>query len=704
MFSVTSRITYIQQPKGGYINPKILNLIELHDAEKLFPTPSAYKSIQGMAVDYLTRFLLGAPIEDAFKISLLGAKVVDEEEHAFDLLHSIVGVDEGSIRCACQMVGYDVAYRRGASKYVPVAKINPDSKVIHNIAVMVKRSLAFFRQYGPVVKSGFTFEGGYNEIVSKGDGDFLTADCLWDFKVSKDTPKSIDTLQILVYYLLGIHSVHDEFLAIKKIGIFNPERNVAYQVDLNDVPDKVYHEVSRNVIGYCVAQDPIAWRTSSGTDPRVLNAVKAKFYYDFAFDTGFDPENYDDGIYDISIDDYWSYYRDLTDNGRPKFPYTNSVKFLKHDGFIMFISVTEKGTLSVLQGGTLRKLKRSVQYYYDRLPEYGKLVLQKFSKYWDALYHISKQVQAIALDKSTIRTYYTEYVKYRHDMGFEALDYDAWYYRNRDLFSFSGRVHGCIVDLDYYSHIYLNPYDGKIAPYYAPSMYQKYVYKNVPSLIAARRPEMLPSFESAVEAAEATESTALILAQSKERHDLTQLRKDEIDTYNALVQDTSMYAVSNRLKLLQAVYDYGLVVVWYDNVLPHNEIEAAYRQAPSSALGETVKMKNGMMATVTADYGYKDITVQFEDGTIREHCRRDKFRSGSIAHPTIATIKTVSSKSVAQPKLQSYVGRTEKMNCGLNATVIDDFGCNNITVQFEDGFIKKNCRRDKFREGKIGHK
>jgi hypothetical protein len=143
---------------------------------------------------------------------------------------------------------------------------------------MVKRSLAFFRQYGPVIKSGFTFEGGYNEIVSKGDGDFLTADCLWDFKVSKDTPKSIDTLQILVYYLLGIHSVHDEFLSISKLGIFNPERNTAYQVDLKDIPDKVYHEVSRDVIGYRISQDPAAWRASSGTDPRVLNAVKAKFY------------------------------------------------------------------------------------------------------------------------------------------------------------------------------------------------------------------------------------------------------------------------------------------------------------------------------------------------------------------------------------------------------------------------------------------
>lgn len=703
MFSVTRRIASIQQPQGGYIKPKTLKETRFNDTERLYPTPSAYKSIQGMVVDYLTRFLSGASIEDAFRISLLGAKIVAEEDNAHNLLQSITGLDDTSIRCACQMAGYDIAYRRGASKFVPVDKIAPDKNVVHNIMVMVNRSMSFFREYGPVIKSGFTFEGGYNEIVTRGDGDFLTHDCLWDFKVSKDTPKSIDTLQLLVYYLLGIHSVYDEFLRIKKLGIFNPERNASYEINLADIPDKVIHAVSRDVIGYCVAQDPTSWRVSTGTDPRILNAVKAKYYYDFSFDTGFDPENYDDGIYDISIDDYWSYYRDLTDNGRPKFPYTHSVKFLKHNGFIMFVSVTEKGTMSVLHGGTLRRLKRSIQYYYDHLSEYGNLVLQKFSRYWDAIYHISTQVQAIALSEDSIKQLYVEYVNERKALGYESLDYETWCTIYKDRFRFSGRVHGCIVDLDYNNHIYLNPYDGKIAPYYAPNMYQKYVYKNVPSLIAARRPEMLASFEKAIEAAESPETTALILAQTKERHDLTQLRKDEIDAYNALVKDTSMYAVSNRLKLLQAVYDHGLIVVWYDNVVQQNEIEAAYKQTPSSAVGESIKMKNGMVATVIADYGYKDITIQFEDGTIREHCRRDKFRSGNIAHPTKAALK-VASSGIDLPKQQSYVERTGKMNCGLEATVIEDFGCNNITVQFEDGFIKKNCRRDKFREGKIGHR
>lgn len=59
-------------------------------------------------------------------------------------------------------------------------------------------------------------------------------------------------------------------------------------------------------------------------------------------------------------------------------------------------------------------------------------------------------------------------------------------------------------------------------------------------------------------------------------------------------------------------------------------------------------------------------------------------------------------KASDRPKT-SYVGRQAKMNCGLIATVIEDFGCNDITIQFEDGVIRKHCRRDKFREGKIGH-
>ena len=163
-----------------------------------------------------------------------------------------------------------------------------------------------------------------------------------------------------------------------------------------------------------------------------------------------------------------------------------------------------------------------------------------------------------------------------------------------------------------------------------------------------------------------------------------------------------MYNLSNRMKVLQSIYDFHLIEVWYDDVLQHYELEAPKLATKRvvSILGKSVEMNCGMIATVIKDNGYKDITVQFEDGTIVEHCRHNKFREGKIRNPNIPKIT-----QQKEPKEKaSYVGRTAVMNCGFKATVIEDFGCNNITVQFEDGLIRKNCRRDKFREGKIAHR
>ena len=572
MFSVTRRIAFVQQPRLGYVPPKTLKAEEYLDSHKLNRIASAYKSTQGMAVDYLTRYMNGTPKHIAFQISLMGAKNVDELDKAKCLLNKINGLDADSICAACQLVGYDVAYRRGPNFFVPIEKTKPSQNLIQNIIVLVNRSIAFLKKNGPVVLDGFTFDGGYNDIVSSGDGDYLTADTLWDFKVSKSKPTANHTLQILVYYILGIHSIHPEFQDIKRLGIFNPELNTAYTIDLVDIANETFQAVSKDVIGYCTPKDAKQWRTATGTSVTALNKIKSHFSFLFK-DTGFSPDNYEDGIHDITVDDYWSYYRKLTYNPRPTFARTHSVKFIKNSGFFMFVSLSEKGTASVLQGGTLRHLERPLQYYYKRLPEYAATVLQKFSKYWNALYSISKQIQSVTFDDKELMQEYEQYKISCKEQGADELDFETWRRFYGGTYRFSGNVHGCIVDIDYYNHIYLNPYDGTIAPYYAPSMYMKYVYKNVPSLIATQRPEMLPAFNRAIAESTDRESTALVLADSAEKRALSVLEKHEIDTYNAPVTDTSMYEVSNRLKLLQAIYDQNLVVVWYDNILPHYELE-----------------------------------------------------------------------------------------------------------------------------------
>lgn len=249
MASVTQRIKQITQPRGGYIKSSEFEKKEFVDNE-ILKEENIHCSLIGLAVDYLTRLMLDTPPEEAFRISILGAGIIGEERKAYRLLKSIKGIDDFSIYYACKLVGYDVCFRAGPIGYKEVDEIEADSNTINNIKIMVKRSIIFFDKYGPITKDGFTFEGGYTKVINSGDGDFLTSDTLWDFKVSKNNPTSAHTLQLLIYYIMGIHSVHNEFKSVKKLGIFNPRTNCVYLKNILDIPHEIIDKVSIEVIGY----------------------------------------------------------------------------------------------------------------------------------------------------------------------------------------------------------------------------------------------------------------------------------------------------------------------------------------------------------------------------------------------------------------------------------------------------------------------
>ncbi len=263
MYSVTQRIRKIHQPYGGYLPIRAFHATALNDGQILFPSENIHGSLVGLSVDYLTRFMNGTPVNEAFRISLKGANTLDffqSMQHkkniceaackAQELLSKITGLDDDSIFHACQLVGYDVCFRAGTAHYRPVDGIEPDSATIHNIRVMVQRSLSFLEHYGPVVKDGFTLKGGYTNTVSSGDGDFITSDTMWDFKVLKRKPSSRDTLQLLMYYLMGLHSIHPELHKIQNIGFFNPRFNTVYLLKVSEIPEEIISEVEEEVIGY----------------------------------------------------------------------------------------------------------------------------------------------------------------------------------------------------------------------------------------------------------------------------------------------------------------------------------------------------------------------------------------------------------------------------------------------------------------------
>lgn len=250
-FSVTQRIRQVKQPTGGYV--KLTNFESKtlgKGAEALNPEENVKASLIGLAVDYLTRYMSGASKEDAFKISLIGATNVRKERKALKLLSRIKGLDDESIKCAIKLTGYDACYRVGPLAYSPVENIKPDWVTIQNVRSMVERSLCFLRIYGPKVLDGFTFEGGYTDLVSGGDGDFLTKDTLWDFKVSKYALKKENSLQLLMYWRMGLHSIHPEFEDIKYLGIYNPRLNIMSRIAVTDIPEEVIKEVETEIIGY----------------------------------------------------------------------------------------------------------------------------------------------------------------------------------------------------------------------------------------------------------------------------------------------------------------------------------------------------------------------------------------------------------------------------------------------------------------------
>ncbi|MCM3364790.1 hypothetical protein [Niallia sp. MER TA 168] len=250
MVSVTKRISTIKQPRGGYIKPKDFIVTDLLDIGMLNEMENIHSSLVGMAVDYLTRFLNGELIEEAFRISRMGADKAQETKLANKLLMNIKGLDDTSIESACKMVGFDVVFRSGVELYKPVELIKPDKETISNIRTMVNRGLNFFKLYGPIVKNGFHFEGGYTSTINTGDGDFLTENTLWDLKVSKSAPTNKHTLQLLIYYLMGVRSIHSEFKQIENLGIFNPRLNKVYLLPISKIPNDIINEVQEVVIGY----------------------------------------------------------------------------------------------------------------------------------------------------------------------------------------------------------------------------------------------------------------------------------------------------------------------------------------------------------------------------------------------------------------------------------------------------------------------
>lgn len=278
MSSVTERAKEIKQPRGGFVKPSEFTVIEISDGIALNEEENVHGSIIGTVVDYMMRYEMGAKVEEAFSISQQGASIAEKlgvkksETVAKKLLKGIKGLDDKSITNACKLVTFDVWKRNPMAALMAknYKDINPDKATIQNIQTLIKRSIDFFKEYGPPTVFGFTFEhptedlvkytemietqkgtfGGYTATVDSGDGDFISGDTLWDFKVSKTKPNSQHTLQLLMYWIMGKHSGQEIYKNIHRLGIFNPRLNTVYLLETDKISNEVIETVEDEVICY----------------------------------------------------------------------------------------------------------------------------------------------------------------------------------------------------------------------------------------------------------------------------------------------------------------------------------------------------------------------------------------------------------------------------------------------------------------------
>ena len=228
-----------------------------------------------------------------------------------------------------------------------------------------------------------------------------------------------------------------------------------------------------------------------------------------------------DGIYEIDARLYEDFNR-ARGIDMSKFNRAGRIFALKRGDTYMFVHREEDGgNLHLLAGGRITNLSQAdIGYYYRNLQEYSERVERLFAPYYSALTAISEEVKKIG--------------------GY-------------------GFIHGSIVDIDFFNHIYLDPLDGSLTPYYAESTEERAVYETVERLLKGS-----PFIDGCIKRG---------FLRAKKRGELAEIGggKSEYRPNPALVPvlstDKAMYAKSNAMKSVQYLLERNVVRIWNDRVL-----------------------------------------------------------------------------------------------------------------------------------------
>lgn len=229
--------------------------------------------------------------------------------------------------------------------------------------------------------------------------------------------------------------------------------------------------------------------------------------------------DYKDGIYEITSQEYQDFSRgkniSMTFNRQ-----INILYMLKKNGYYCFIHESKTGGLSMLNGGALKKLDvNDVKYYYGNM---------------DSMI-------------ASIETPLKKYTAYQESIADEIRKIGGL-----------GRIHGCIIDIDYYNHVYVNPVDMTVRSYWASDMINKLVYPTLLTLLKNECPELYAHYLKLVEGGNSHPS---VIKQAKK----------EIALLPQEYLETDIYRASREIKKMQKLNS-NILTTWHDIVPDRNEL------------------------------------------------------------------------------------------------------------------------------------
>lgn len=262
---MTERVKQIDQPWGGYVRrrdmdeiPMVEELVGSEGEQIEFDGFSG--GLVGSAVDYLFRLRLGLSPEEAFHIPLVGMERFGSANHVNlgktrDRLLAEVDdpqLGDDSVAAALCLAGYDVWARTDGVGYDPRFPERADEYTIADVREMVNRCVCFDERFLRITDTGLYFPGGYTEIVSSGDADYMNPFCLLDLKTATRPPQKDATLQLLMYFIMARHSIilEPKYEWLTTIGIFNPRLNRAWFKDVWELGSDLIRFIEEEVLGY----------------------------------------------------------------------------------------------------------------------------------------------------------------------------------------------------------------------------------------------------------------------------------------------------------------------------------------------------------------------------------------------------------------------------------------------------------------------